>query len=500
MSEQRAGVKKGLGSGEDAVDRRIERSADARRNRRDARLTHVRKQGAAIAGAPEFSLAEFLHTQGAPHMLQALDSFLRSAPDTLLAERLHDIVFDNNGNPVLVRALVLMLRAPPPQCTVAMDCLVNLTGIITQDSPRLAACLLQCGLVEYVTEHAMHVPETWMIVANIMCLCEESRDALLKSVMFAPHPAPFVRTQLTSPNALALRVCAFMFDERWAMPPHELSQAVFAYAAIMLEQCLFPRGRMEWEAADDHSLLFALEILNSVAERAEYLQVPGAFLEYLAQLACRIQPLTYRVRVCRVLVSLGMRSDMVERVSDTLVGAMVTCASDAHPLVCREAILWLANFMSEDLEAVERCSALGAFTPLVAALRGHAPHAITSTVVYAYFAACHTCLYSFQHDMGARERANAYMSGLVFQHGAVRLLRDYCCTPGSDRATLDILAVWRMLYLWSPHAMGPHLEECGIRQRVDDALCSANTRIFEAAEALQRLLDGMEQQEEVTFM
>jgi len=489
--------KKGLGGGDDAVERHAERMRDTRRDKRDARLRSVRKMPATDGvGFARFSLAEFMETRGAPHTLSALDATLRHADDAYLDQHICEMVFASNGSsngegePVLVHALAAMVPDP-----VALDCLVNLTGIITRESPKIALALLRNGFMERAPRD---VVETWMVAANIMCLCEESRDALLLSALFSPvESAPFTALLARPPGdhtaEMALRLCAFMFDTQLEMPPLQFVPPVFQYARATLEAGQNEEG--------DVRFLFALETLESVlahmVRRHRELcaqLVPPAFVAFLVRLLPRIRQATHRTRVCKLLVSVGMLDGVRPLLSEAgAVPLMVMAAQDAHPLVCREAVLWLANFMTDDLDAVEECVARGAFQPLLNALRGHAPHAMLTAIVYAYYAACKTCLYYFQHQVGAQERASGLLTTIVVSDAtAIRHLNDLSGVPGNERITLDVFGVWHTLLLWNWTVAYPLLDAHHVLSRVEDALGSSDRRVYCAAEEITQLCSRMD--------
>jgi len=410
-----------------------------------------------------------------------------------------------------------------------LDCLVNLTGIVTRHSTRIALCLLKCGFIQRVVGplhvHPQWAPDTWMIIANLMCLCEESRDALLHSPLFTPlpdlnsdappPPPPFV-VQLHGADPRQLHVLllliAGMLDERFTLPGAHFVALAFQYLVHVLRTRLCPEPRMDTcESEDDAFMLMCvLESLGSVfaklqprhgnmlceligdSERgaAERGAFGGGFVTFLVRLIPRLSGIPFKVRVCQLLVRVGMMDHYRDELrASNCVALMAQLACTTSLVLRREGIIWLANYLSEDLDAVQECMAQNALQPMLQALRESAPTPIIMAAIFGILNACTSCYNAYRYNMSQRDAANKLLHALATRNNLLRMLCQ-TATAGNDQMYADILCIWHILLCWNRALVEPLLEECYALDKVSDALGHANTEVYHAAAVIQQLLDG----------
>lgn len=517
--------KTGLGSGKDVTQRHVERYNGIRKQKRERALARIRYEDAG-KGGNAFDLAfksytpQALCVQHDPNALNMLRKCLHEGDDDQINTNLFKLLgySDQHGSPVIRLLVQLVSGNNQAAGTMAMNCLVNLTGakIEPTHQPLLAQLIIEAQFLDaataHITDDTILAKDCWYVVANLISLCETSRDVVLSCTLFKnvhrdEHwKSPFLsEMQRGRPeyDILIFTVVCAAFETGNTLPDFAFCFAtlLFVIKSLTLN---WHAPRKESTAEPDRVLSLSLSALAYFAEKCVSTNVRHVELfakvfgeaerklrgfTFLFDLAPRVNKVNQR-RLLRVFVKAGKFNDTSLALQNLMqqsgaIQLMLRFAQDPDVALQREALVWLGNYASENIEFVRHIHALDGFRTVAQCLRRAPTHDVRNSAVYCLMQACNICT-SFPH--GEAEQVIIY---LLQQCKLVSITCQHLGDVGDPQLTVDILETWLALLQWNREEVSRDIEDHGGQDKVEMLLGvtgNMGDRIFKLAEQVLDLL------------
>lgn len=457
-----ADFKKGLGTGEDALQRRVERVDGIRKKRKEDVLERFRKPAATVTVTVtvaellrRYSLKAFL--EGHYDSLCLLNQICRLGNEQQLNECIPLLL---GGDGAGIQRLVSYIETPSANTEQAMDILINLTGAPTRHAIPIAQTVIGCNFLQHAIKHVQgnspFLKDVWGIIANLTCLCSEARDCVIETPGIFPEAFFFQVQRATVPPSIMLLVACGIIQVSADLPPPAFLKLIWPY---LVEQ-------LKGIPLDDKngSMDYALASLANIAKRCKDRELFQTLLLYKnAESVSFMMSLIPRVdgpnqlRICEFMVIVSLLPNLMFQ-NIALQGGgipiMTQMVQHKNDRLRREALLWMGNLATDGIDYANALYMSGALEHIFMIIRGRDRGFIVRNAIYVLLAVCNTCMLSSQD-----ERSNDIMKNLMDFKGVISITADYVDAVGCTQSTIDILRMWRDALLWDLNFVTPLLEK-----------------------------------------
>jgi len=527
--DRKEDFKTGLGNGENAIERHIEKRNGIRKQKREDKLARIRHVAVDITGFQN-ALKTYkpmeLYQRTNVGALDALNTCMRLGTDDQLNKHFTYLLAysDKQGSPVVQTLIQLLGENNPDIGLKAMSCLVNLSGanLEPQYQPLLAQLIIEAGFLNaataHITEDSIVAKECWCVVSNLISLCETSRDVVLSCILFKNihkdenWSSPFL-TEMQKGRSeydvlIFTVVCGAFETGSISLPDPAFCFATLMFSIKYIMMHWHP-GRSETTSNPDRVLELVLSALAHFANKCSsqnkdhiilFARIFGQAEEkmqgfsYLINLASRVKAANQH-RLARVFVKAGKFNDpslTMQRLmyKSGCVQLMIGFVESVDPKLQREALMWLGNYAADSLEFVLHIREQGGFRSIAQRLRSAQSHALRNAAVYCLMQACNVSSAYLPN-----EQASSCLIHLVTDCRIIQITCRHINDTGDPQLTIDILELWLTLLRWKNKHLNIAniIEEYGGDDKVERLLGitgEVGMRIFKLAESVLNNLNG----------
>ena len=536
--DRKEDFKSGLGSTKDVTKRHVEKQHGIRKKKRENKLGRFRHVDAGQGGSAfEIALKEYnpraLYGQKDVFALDALEKCMRAANDEQMNKYFTYLLAysDKRGSPIIPILVQLLGQENGTLGMKAMSCLVNVTGanLEPQYQPLLAQLIIEAQFLDAVTAHIIEdtviAKECWYVIANLISLCETSRDVVLSCVLFknvyndetwrSPFLGEMQRGRPEYDVLIFTVVCGAFETGMVSLPDPAFCFATLLYVIKYLVMH-WHTGKRESTAEPDRVLALGLSALAHFAEKCSSQNLEHVTLfarlfgqaeekiqgfSFLVNLATRVNTANQR-RLARIFVKAGKFNDSALAMQTLMYKAgcldlMIRFVEEADPRLQREGLMWLGNYASDSLQFAIQIKERDGFKVVSQRLRRAPTHDLRNGAVYCLMQACNICSNALP-----QERAEQTLVHLVYHCNIIQITCQHLGDLGDPQLTIDILELWlTLLRKWNTSSISLIIEEHGGQDKVEQLLGVTGPegmRIFKLAEQVLDILSSGPMDFEIT--
>lgn len=529
--------KTGLGDTEAVVKRHAEKARALGREKRDDKIQRMRNRNHYEPNSQTmFELSQVIAMRDAYIATQSLESiqYLKHFMHVSKAEAVNEILCVP-----FVDALMRSISAANyagVMCAAA-DCLVNATAELSDEHIPLIgkAILARPEFYAVLNQHLCNNDspirfDMWKVLANLACMCQDAREAMLKSCVFVVPPAS---TRPAPPGgSTPLPIFASEFDKRdpATLPmllvllmgicasPDAVIPEPFMMAhwrrVVGLLPLFLPDPQREEEPME--LLEYTLTVIQKTLEKAtperavQMVALEPALVTFTVGLYKRVNQINYNhLHVMRILVMLSkfntpQHEFLLAMRNAGCIPLMAQLSVNANERIQKEALMWIGNYAAEGHEFVAHLLEYHAFDGVVEFLRRAPKQSVLDQVLYVLTAAVKACcrrrdagFANFANSAPAAPSSQDTLRALLVEKHFLSFTTRYVGQKGCDTRTCDILSMWVMLLKWDKAYVLPILESTHGLDRVDELLGSPNVAIYKLASQVDDLVHaGMDTMED----
>lgn len=500
--------KTGLGDGENATKRHVEKASVLRRKKHDEKMQRLRNQNSALLPSLDDSKTNILQCKQVFLSTASYDTlvYLKNFAHVCSEQELNDIL----DVPLVVSLSSLLLHKQMEYQIAAADCLVNITGCVGNEKINtIGHLLLKTPFLQVIHQHLVSKTaiflDAWKIVANIACLCHDARSIMLCSPIFSSHvehqagALPIFAAEFDCHNEATLPILVLIMH---AFSCVEQGHEAFVYAQwkrlVVLLFRIFPEPMVQREQEENTLLeLLILTIENTMENTTKDNSVIGIrllsltkeLIPFMVKLVMRVHGMGQnRWRIVRFLVRVGQL-----HVADFEFQNLMREAG-AIQLMCRlcdqineplriEAMRWIGNYASECTTFVQHLLNFKAFDAVISYIRRSPKESVIDQAIYIMDATVKACIKE-------APASNCVLQDLLIEKQFLSITVQRVGQVGCETRTLDILGMWYRLLKWNKRFVLPILEEHGGLDRVDILLGDKNPVIYKAASQIDDFIQS----------
>lgn len=495
-----ADFKKGLGTGEDALQRRVDRTDGIRKQKKDEALARLRKQQTPVTVTT--TVAELLRryslkglVDGQYEALCLLDQICRLGNEAQLNECIPQLL---GGDGIGIGKLVSYIETPSPNTIHAMDVLINLTGASTRHAVPIAQTVIGCNFLQHAIKHVQgdspFVKDVWGIIANLTCLCAEARDCVLETPGIFPEAFFFqVQRATVEPSVMLLVTCGIIQVSDTLPPPKFLTQ-IWPYLVGQLKNM------------PPNCLDYVLASLSNIAKRCADLEFFRTLVLYnggevIPRMMTMIPHLARdgqnQLRICEFFVKVSMLPDASIHNSSLQCGGiqiMTQMVQHKNDRLRREALLWMGNLATDSIDYASAIYESNVMDEIFTIIRSRQRGFIVRNAIYVLLAICNTCLLTPKDN-----RSRDIMGTLLDFKGVISITADYVDAIGCTGSTIDILRLWRDALLWDLKFVTPLIEKFDGTYKITKFIAQApkDSQIYQLACEIENLTNKHDESQEM---
>jgi hypothetical protein len=515
--------KQGIGSSDRVTQKHVERNISIRKQKRDRAMARLRNTGQVKQDQfkqyySQLNLPSLLSRQDAKQ-LNILNQCLSCATDGQVNEYLPQLIMYDSvqkSSPVISFLVQLLCEANIEVGTMASSCLVNISGSKLEEDyqPLLAQLLIEAHFLDAAISHIQQdsciAKDCWYIVANLIGLCDASRDVVLCSTLFknthqrSDWSSPFLlemRRGRPDYEKLIFAICSNSFEMGNTLPDLNYCVVVLQYIISYLSANWGANVR-ESSAEPDLILASAISSLSEFAQKCninneEHAKTfalvvgdahrRGCGFTFLVQLCKRLCILN-QFRLSHFFIKAGKFNTPDHALQSLMYDSgcaqlMIDYLEHMDSRLQRQGLIWIGNFVSDSFHFMKVIMEMDAFSKVIRILRRPSNNQIRNGAVYCLLQASTICLNAYK-DATYRNQANNYIARLVQHYKLVQITCMYVDVRGEPWLTIDILEIWISLLMWDRSFATREIELYGGLDSVHQLLGSPSEEIFKLSERI----------------
>lgn len=518
------GVKQGLGDGERVTNKHREKNETLRKLKRDRALVRLRT-GVNTTANNNSTFQQNMKEYLSRPSLEKLHHLLQTATEDELVKNMaillqRQVVDNGQVRSSVLLTLVTQLAQPnEKQGMLALACLINITAArIPGEEVDYARILIEQGrvldtkgvLMAHLLEDTVAALDVWKLIVNLINVCGDARDAILKSAIFN---GPFL-AELNRGRPLFRRVIVAVLvsciESGTSLPSRNFLASIWQYLVSLIQMVLPSPKRLDHDDEDEFSC-----IVNDLCSAFHFLALKcqdeddfkfltltlispwtldHKVLSFLMQLIPRVDVVN-RARIAFFLVK-ASALEMPEQVPPLLLmtemrkanglAIMHGLAQNANERLQRQGIKWIANYCAESLDYIADVLDAKVLGTIIHLLRGGAKYALLNPIMYLIMAACNTCVRHLPD-----KRAAGYLAAIVNDLMVLKTTVTLITAVADVQLLCDILDLWQDLLKWEPHYVANELESYGVEGKMNLLLEHKSRDVFDRAERVLNTIENV---------